>query len=353
MAQDTEVTCETFGTMPDGEAVDVYTLTSKQVRVRIIPYGARVMSIEAPDRAGNMAEIALGHPNLQGYLADKKTYFGAIVGRYGNRIAAGTFSLNGQTYHIPTNDHGQALHGGTAGFDQKLWTAQQIAGGVEMTLASPDGDMGFPGELTVHVRYVLDGADLRIEYSATATRNTVVNLTNHTYFNLSGQSSPTILDHVLTIHADRFTPVDASMIPSGDLPPVDGTPFDFRTPHAIGERIDTPANEQLRLAIGYDHNFVLNEANGESKIAAHVVDPSSGRTLTVLTTQPGVQFYSGNHLDGSISGLNGVKYPKRGGFCLETQHFPNSPNEPQFPSTELKAAQTLRSETVFRFGTEK
>ena len=352
----TAVSHSGWGHTADGTPVELYTLTGKDLTVRITSFGARVVGIDAPDRNGKRADVALGYNDVAAYEADKSTYFGAIVGRYGNRLAKGTFSIDGQTYHVPLNNNGNSLHGGPAGFDHKVWTGREIANGVEMTLVSPDGDMGFPGQLTLHVRYTLEGDALRIVYSATTTKATVVNVTNHTYFNLAGESSGTILDQVLMLDADRYTPIDAGLIPLGELAPVAGTPFDFRTPTPIGQRIDTP-NEQLKLGGGYDHNWVLNAPVAKGGPALHLAakayDPASGRMLTVTTTEPGVQFYSGNFLDGTFTGKSGTKYVKHDGFCLETQHFPDSPNHPAFPSTLLKRGETLHTETVFTFGVRK
>ena len=353
MTADAQVTKASFGTTPDGKAVDVYTLKDKALEVKIMTYGARVVSVTAPDKSGKAADVVLGHPDLAGYLADKKTYFGAIVGRYGNRIAKGQFTLDGKQYQVPVNNNGQSLHGGLVGFDSLVWTAKQIPEGVEMTLVSPDGDQGYPGTLTAHVRYTLKGDALRLDYSATTTKDTVLNLTNHSYFNLAGEGNGTVLNQTIKINADRYTPVDSVLIPTGELPPVAGTPFDFRTAHTIGDRIDTAGNQQLEYAGGYDHNWVLNGPKGTMKTAAVVTDPDSGRTLTVSTTEPGVQFYTGNFLDGTITGTGGKVYPKRGALCLETQHFPDSPNHPAFPTTELKPGQKMHSTTVFTFGVAK
>ena len=345
------VTATPWGKTPAGQPVELYTLTDSDLTVRITNFGAHVVSIDAPDRHGNKADVVLGYKDLAGYLADTKTYMGSIVGRYGNRIAKGTFSLDGTVYHIPANDHGNALHGGTEGFDRKVWTGQQIPNGVELTLISADGEMGFPGQLTTQVRYTLEGHALHINYSAVTTKATVLNLTNHTYFNLSGEGSGTILNEIMMIPADRYTPVNATLIPTGQLAPVAGTPMDFRQPTAIGARIQEPF-EQLKIAGGYDHNYVLNGDAHGLHLAAKVVEPASGRTLTVTTTQPGVQFYSGNSLDGSTHGPSGRAFAKNTGFCLETQHFPDSPNEPRFPSTALRPGETMHSATVFTFGVE-
>ncbi len=338
-----------WGKTADGKPVEIYTVSDADLTVKITTFGARVVSIEAPDRNGKKADVVLGYDNVGQYESDTGTYFGSIVGRYGNRIAKGTFSIDGATYHVPTNDHGQALHGGPGGFSTKVWTGTEIPDGVEMTLVSPDGDMGFPGTLTLHVRYTVEGKSLHIRYAATTTKPTVINVTNHSYFNLAGNGKGTILNEVLMIDADRYTPVDSVLIPTGELAPVAGTPFDFRKPTPIGARIDVP-NEQLKIAGGYDHNFVLNAKGDGLHLAAKAYDPESGRTLTVTTTEPGVQFYSGNFLDGTKTGKYGVAYPKHAGFCLETQHFPDSPNEAKFPTTLLRPGQTMHSETVFTFG---
>ncbi len=343
------VTKAPWGKTASGTAVEMYTLSDHDLTVKVTTFGARVVSIDTADHNGKMGDVVLGYDNVGQYEKDTSTYFGSVVGRYGNRIAKGTFSLDGKTYHVPLNNNGNALHGGPAGFSTKVWTGKEIPDGVEMTLVSPDGDMGFPGQLTVHVRYTVVGHSLEIHYSATTTKPTVVNLTNHSYFNLSGDGKGTILGDELMIPADRYTPVDATQIPTGELAPVAGTPFDFRKPTAIGARINEK-NEQLKIGGGYDHNWVLNDASDSLHLAAKVYDPKSGRTLTVTTTQPGVQFYSGNFLDGTQHGKYGVTYEKNSALCLETQHFPDSPNHPKFPSTELKPGQTMHSETVFTFG---
>lgn len=344
------VTASPWGKTHDGQPVELYTLSDGDLTVRITNFGAHVVSIQAPDRNGHTADVVLGHKDLAGYESDK-TFMGAIVGRYGNRIGKGTFKLDGETYHIPTNDNGNALHGGTSGFDRKVWTGHTLPNGIELTLVSPDGDMGFPGQLTTHVRYTLEGKSLRIEYAATTTKPTVLNLTNHTYFNLSGEGSGSILNEVITLNADRFTPVDKDLIPTGKLEPVAGTPFDLRKPTVMGTHVHD-SNQQIRNAGGYDHNFVLNGGGNGLHMAAKVFDPASGRTLTVTTTEPGVQFYTGNHLDGTETGISGKRYEVQTGFCLETQHFPDSPNQPSFPSTVLRPGQTYHSETVFTFGLE-
>jgi aldose 1-epimerase len=321
------------------------------MEVRIMTYGGTVVSIKAPDRNGKLADVALGHDTLEGYL-QKSSYFGPIVGRYANRIAQGTFELNGKQYTLARNNGENHLHGGIKGFDKVVWTATEIkrtdGAGLSLGYVSKDGEEGYPGNLSATVVYTLTGDnELKIEYGATTDKDTVVNLTNHTYFNLAGSGS--ILQHVMMIHADQFTPVDAGQIPTGELRAVKGTPLDFTKPVAIGARIDQK-DEQLILGKGYDHNWVLNGAAGTLRPAARVTEPESGRVLEVYTTEPGVQFYTGNFLDGTIKGKGGQVYQQRYGFCLETQHFPDSPNKPKFPSTVLKPGQKYASTTVFKFG---
>lgn len=345
-----EVTKQPFGKMPDGTAVDLYTLKDGKIEVRIMTYGAIVQSIKVPDRKGNIADVTLGFDNLDGYVSTgNKPYLGVIAGRYANRIAHGTFKLNGKTYSITKNDGDNALHGGKVGFDKHVWQGKQIKNGVELTLVSPDSDQGFPGTLTSVVRYTLKDNELRIDYSATTDADTVLNLTNHSYFNLAGQGTGDILSHQVKINASRYTPVDSNLIPTGELAPVAGTPFDFKNATAVGERINTE-NEQLKLGRGYDHNWVLDSGEKFAQ-AAEVYESNSGRVLQVMTDQPGVQFYSGNFLDGTVTGKDGKVYQKRYGLCLETQHFPDSPNHPEFPTTVLKPSQRFHSVTVFKFST--
>jgi aldose 1-epimerase len=350
MAAHGSVTRAAFGNTSDGTPVDIYTLKAEGIEAQVMTYGARVISIKTPDRDGKVSNVVLGYSALDGYLEDKSTYFGAIVGRYGNRIALGKFSIDGHQYQVPVNNNANSLHGGTVGFDKLVWKAREIADGVEMTLVSKDGDQGYPGTLTAHVRYTVHHGALRIDYSTTTDKPTVVNLTNHAYFNLAGEGKGTILDHEMMIPADKFTPVDAGLIPTGELAPVEGTPFDFRKSTVIGKRIHDD-NEQLKIAGGYDHNWVLRGQNGEMKTAARVYDPSSGRVMTVTTTEPGVQFYSGNFLDGTKFGKAQEGHVKNAALCLETQHFPDSPNHPSFPSTELKPGETRHSTTTFTFTT--
>ncbi len=344
----TRVTRKSFGHTPDGTAVDVYTLDDGKIEVRITNYGGIIVSLRVPDKNGKLDDIVLGHDSVEGYIPNSP-YLGAIIGRYGNRIAHGSFQLDGKTYVLPKNNGENTLHGGVRGFDQKVWTAKEIRDGIELRYLSKDGEEGFPGNLAVTVNYTLTESALRIEYSATTDKDTVLNLTNHSYFNLAGQGNGDILGHFVKIDASRFTPVDVGLIPTGDLQPVEGTPFDFRTPHAIGERIG--ANDpQLQAGRGYDHNFVLDHATGQMQEAAQAYDAKTGRTVKVLTTEPGVQFYTGNFLDGSITGKEGRVYKHRYAFCFETQHFPDSPNHPSFPSTELKPRQKYHTVTVFEFG---
>jgi aldose 1-epimerase len=343
-----------FGKMPDGQAVDLYTLTNRHgMQVAITNYGGRVVSWLAPDRHGEMADVVLGFDSLDGYLHDN-SYFGAIVGRYANRIGKARFMLDGTEFRLAQNDGPNSLHGGRKGFDKVLWKARPLSTkepSIELSYLSPDGEEGYPGNLSVKVVYSLtENNELRIDYTATTDKDTVLNLTNHSYFNLAGQGNGDILKHLMMINADRFTPIDDTLIPTGELRKVDGTPFDFRKPVAIGARIND-SNEQLKFGMGYDHNFVLNRRGHSLTLAARVTEPNSGRVLEVLTTQPGLQFYSGNFLDGTIHGKGGKAYGYRSAFCLETQHFPDSPNKPQFPSTELKPGQTYHQITVYRLST--
>jgi len=349
------VTRAPFGQRPSGEPVEIFTLTNPQgIEVRAMSYGGIIVSLRTPDRDGSLGDIVLGYDSLQGYL-DASPYFGAIIGRYGNRIAGGRFALDGQTYTLARNNGRNALHGGERGFDKVVWTGEPFsddsAVGVVFRYTSPDGEEGYPGTLRAQVTYTLtDDGRLIFDYLATTDRATPVNLTQHSYFNLAGGGD--VLSHELMIAASHYTPVDSTLIPTGTIAPVDDTPFDFRTPTAIGARIaaDDP---QLRNGGGYDHNFVLDRADTGLVHAARVVEPTSGRTLDVWTTEPGLQFYSGNFLDGTITGKDGVVYGHRTGFCLETQHFPDSPNQPGFPSTILRPDQEYRSRTVLAFGVEK
>ncbi|MGH9326136.1 MAG: aldose epimerase family protein [Terriglobia bacterium] len=349
-----EVKMTSFGEMPDGQSVHLFTLTNGTgMKAGIITYGARIAFIDVPDRDGKMADVVLGFDNLQGYLG-KDPYFGATIGRFANRIADGRFTLDGVTHQLPINNGPNSLHGGIKGFDKQVWKAREVFGGppaVELTYLSKDGEEGYPGDLHVKVVYTLENDNgLRIEYTATTDKDTVINLTNHSYFNLSGQGSGSILDEEIMINADRFTPINKNMIPTGEIRSVAGTPFDFRHLTRIGARIDED-NPQLKFAHGYDDNFILNREDKEMTLAARAVDSASGRVLEVSTTEPGVQFYTGNFLDGSIRGKGGKVYGYRSAFTLETQHYPDSPNHPNFPSTELKPGELFQQTTVFKFST--
>ncbi len=349
------VTQQPFGSA-DGKPITVYTVrNAKGMEMRAINYGGVILSLKVPDRQGQFADVVLGFDSVAPYEA-KGPYFGAIIGRYGNRIGHAQFTLNGQTYKLPANDGPNTLHGGTKGFDKVVWEAQPFDSGKTRGLVfhytSADGDQGFPGTLHTTVTYTLtDDDELIFDYAATTDKATPVNLTQHSYFNLGGNGSGDILGHEVTIAADRITPVDSVLIPTGQLMEVVGTPFDFRTPTAIGARInDSTTNQQLKFGHGYDHNWVLNKAAGatEPTLAARVYEPRTGRVLEILTTEPGMQFYSGNFLDGTLSG-KGVVYKHRYGFAMETQHFPDSPNKPQFPSTILQPGQQYHSRTIYRF----
>jgi aldose 1-epimerase len=343
---------EPFGSV-GGRAVERYTLGSTDgLRVRVLTYGGIVQSIEAPDREGRMANLGLGFGTLDEYVASSP-YFGALIGRFANRIANGRFSLDGVDYRLPINNGPNSLHGGTDGFDRQVWRAAPLADNIlRLALHSPNGDQGYPGALSVQVTYTLQGNALRLDYDATTDAPTVVNFTNHSYFNLAGEGSGSIEQHVLRLHAGSFTPIDANLIPTGSVEPVDGTPFDFRRPRPIGARL-RESSDQLTYAQGYDHNFVLDsQAATSPRPAARVVEPVSGRVLEVETTEPGVQFYTANFLDASLRGPSGRAYRQTDAFTLETQHFPDSPNQPQFPSTVLRPGQRFSSTTIFRFSTE-
>ncbi len=349
---------KSFGKTPDGQVVELYVLTNKGgAEVSITNYGGAVVAVKVPGRNGKLADVVLGYDTADGYVNDK-SYFGAIVGRYGNRIGHAQFVLDGKTYTLAKNNHENSLHGGIKGFNKAVWSAKTLPGkdgqSLELSYLSKDGEEGFPGNLKVTVVYTLTDANaLRIAYSATTDKKTVVNLTNHSYFNLAGQGSGDILGHQLMIQADKFTPVDSGLIPTGEFRDVADTPFDFRKATAIGARIDQD-EEQLKLGGGYDHNFVVRRSSdsGES-LAARVVEPTSGRVLEVWTTQPGVQFYTGNFLDGKTAGKGGATYPKRSAFCLETQHYPDSPNQPKFPSVVLNPGERYHTVTTYKFSVEQ
>ncbi|MCB9287623.1 MAG: galactose mutarotase [Lewinellaceae bacterium] len=341
-----------FGKTEEG-AAKLYTLKNKNgMQVEITNYGGIITRLMAPDKEGKFDDIVLGFDNLADYQKDHP-YFGAIIGRYGNRIARGKFFIDGQKYSLAANNGLNALHGGPTGFHKHLWKAREINregfAGLELSRVSPDMEEGYPGTLNATVRYLLNNEnELLIEYEATTDKPTIVNLTNHSYFNLKGAGKGDILGHELRINADYFTPVDSTLIPTGELRPVEGTPFDFNTPTPIGKRINDK-NQQLEFGLGYDHNFVLDRQGPGLELAASVYEPTSGRFMEVLTTEPGLQFYSGNFLDGTNIGKNAVKYDYRAGFCLETQHYPDSPNEPDFPSTVLRPEEKYQTETMYRF----
>lgn len=347
-----QVSKQSFGTA-DGQNVDLYTLKNRNgMEAKIMTYGGIVVSLTAPDKNRKFADVVLGLKDLDTYLKGHP-YFGAVVGRYGNRIAKGRFTLNGVEYKLAVNNGENHLHGGIKGFDKVVWTAQEqksAAGpAVKMTYLSKDGEEGYPGNLSVTMVYTLTNKnELRIDYTATTDKDTVLNLTHHSYFNLAGEGNGDILNHRVMLNASRFTPTDAGSIPTGELRNVTGTPFDFLKPTAIGARINQDY-EQLKLGNGYDHNYVVNGRMGTLRRAARVTEPTSGRAMEVWTTEPGVQLYTGNFLDGTLTGKSGKVYQRRYGFCLETQHYPDSPNHPTFPTTTLKKGATLRSTTIYRF----
>ena len=348
-AMGTHVSREAFGNSDGGAPVERIVLESASLKVTLLSYGARIVSVEAPDRDGKRVGVVLGTSRLRDYVDKDQAYLGAVVGRYANRIDRGRFVLDGHEYELTTNDKGNTLHGGVNGFDRRLWAVSPMDGGVEMSLVSEDGDQGFPGRLLASVRYTLEGSRLRMEYRARSDKATVVSLTNHAYFNLAGEGQGTILNHELMLAAHAFTPVNERLIPTGELRTVEGTAFNFRNSTKIGQRMGE-ADEQLRLAGGYDHNWMLDGAGSGLRLAARALDAGSGRTLTVYTTEPGIQFYSGNFLAGEVSGFSGRAYGRNMGFCLETQKFPDSPNHADFPSARVEAGEEMKSETVYEFG---
>ena len=349
-----------FGVLADGREVFEYELAnSAGMAAKFINYGATITSLSVPDRTGAFADVVLGYDSLEKYVRGTE-YFGAVVGRYGNRIGKGQFELDGKVFQLPLNNGENHLHGGITGFNKVFWDAEVLsqdpdAPAMKFTYVSRDGEEGYPGTVNLTVTYTLTGScGLRIEYEGTTDKATILNPTQHSYFNLSGNFRNSILDHTLSIEADRFTPVDEGLIPTGELAPVEDTPLDFRQPHAIGERIED-SFEQLALGKGYDHNWVLRDYAGPGTIrrAAELHDPESGRVMTVLTDQPGLQFYSGNFLDGSAVGKDGVAYRRQSALCLETQVFPDAPNKPDFPSAVLKPGETYRQTTIYQFSTFK
>ena len=342
-----------FGSLPDGTAVKLFTLKNANgVEAGVTNYGGTLVTLKTPDKNGKFEDILLGFDSVQGYLQREVPYFGATIGRYGNRIAGGKFTLDGKEYALALNNGPNSLHGGLKGFDKVVWEAEEFSNeneaGVKLHYLSPDMEEGFPGNLSVDVIYTLNNDnELRIDYKATTDKKTIVNLTNHAYFNLTGDLSKDILDHKVMINADQFVPVDANTIPLGELRPVEGTPFDFTEAVKVGKRIGEN-HEQLKAGNGYDHTWVVNGEAGNMRLAATVYEPNSGRFMEIETTEPGVQFYTGNWLNGTLRG-KGVTYKKRTGLCLETQHFPDSPNQPQFPSTELNPGETYETSTVHKF----
>jgi aldose 1-epimerase len=345
-----------FNTTVNGKQVGLYNLKNKNgLSVLITNFGGRIVSFLVPDKNGVLTDVVLGYQKLSGYQKETDPYFGALIGRYGNRIAKGKFSLEGKEYQLAINNAPNTLHGGPAGFHVRVWDAKPVgANALELTYVSKDTEEGYPGTLTAKVTYTLtDNNELKIDYAVSTDKTTVQNLTNHAYWNLDGQGKPTINDHLLMINADKFTPVDKTLIPTGELKDVAGTPFDFRTSTAIGLRVDAD-DEQIKAGPGYDHNFVLNKDGAGISLAAKVTGPETGITMEVSTTEPGIQFYGGNFLDGKDhDGKGGIAYPRRSAFCLETQHFPDSPNQPSFPSTVLKPGTTYTSTTIYKFSAAK
>ena len=355
------ITKADFGKTPDGQAVEIYTLrNSKGAEADIMTYGGIVQKLIMPDKDGKFADVVLGFDTLDGYTSDSYLkgcpYFGALIGRYGNRIGGATFTLEGQTYTLAKNNHGNSLHGGLKGFDKVVWTAKPSVGvhGPQLVLAyvSKDGEEGFPGNLEVTAIYTLtENNELKLEYTAKTDKPTVVNLTQHSYFNLAGQGNGDILNHLVFINADKTTPVDSDLITTGAFADVTGTPFDFRTPTAIGARINDP-DKILQYGPGYDHNWVINKPVGKFGLQARVLEPNSGRAMEVWSDEPGLQFYAGNFLDGTLTGKDGKVYQRRSGFAMEPQHYPDSPNKPNFPSTELKPGQTYHNTIVYKFSVD-
>lgn len=350
------ITKAEFGTMPDGRTVDIYTLRNSQgAEACILTYGGIVQKLTMPDKDGKFADVVLGFDNLQDYI-NKSPYFGALIGRFGNRIGGGEFTLDGHTYTLPKNDHGNTLHGGLKGFDKVLWTARPSVSvhGPQLTLAyvSKDGEEGFPGNLEVTAIYTLtENNELKLEFTARTDKPTVLNLTHHSYFNLSGQGSGSILDDLVYINSDEITAVNSQLIPTGQFENVTGTPFDFRTPTAIGARINDP-NQELQYGPGYDFNWVINKPPGQLGLMARVTDPNSGRVLEVWSDQPGLQFYTGNFLDGTLVGKDGKVYTRRSAFTLEPQDYPDAPNHPNFPSCVLRPGQTYHNTIEYKFSVE-
>jgi aldose 1-epimerase len=358
----TSITSKPFGKTKSGQAARLFTLKNANgCETTITTYGGIVTSLKVPDKNGKLGDVVLGFNNLEGYVNDTYVgacpYFGALIGRFGNRIADGKFTLEGKTYQLAKNDGPNHLHGGKVGFDKVVWSAKplntQNGPALELKYLSKDGEEGYPGNLDVTAVYTLTNKnELRVDFTATTDKATIANLTHHSYFNLAGEGNGTILDHLVTINAGKFTPVNKTLIPTGELRSVKGTPFDFTKPHTIGERVNAK-DEQIKFGLGYDHNWVVNRLIGGLRKAVKVEEPTTGRVMEVLTTEPGVQFYCGNFLDGSLVGKGGKKYAHRSGFCFEPQHFPDSPNQPKFPSTVLKPGQTYKNTIIYRFSVKK
>jgi aldose 1-epimerase len=353
-----QITKQSFGKTADGQNIDLYTLRNAHgVEAKVTNYGGILVSLKVPDRNGKFDDVVLGFNDLDSYLTKNDPYLGAIIGRYGNRIAKGRFTLNGVEYKLAVNNGENHLHGGIKGFDKVVWTGHEMkskAGpAVVLTYLSKDGEEGYPGNLNVRVVYTLtNNNEIKIDYTATTDKDTVTNLTHHSYFNLAGEGNGDILNHLVTINANRFVPTDAGSIPTGELRNVAGTPFDFLKATAIGARINND-DEQLKLGNGYDHTWVINGRAGTMRLAATAYEAGSGRVMQVWTTEPGVQFYTGNFLNGTLTGKSGKLYARRNGFCFETQHYPDSPNQPSFPTTTLKKGQTYKSTTIYRFSTKR
>ncbi len=351
-----KITKAPFGKTGDGQAVDLYTLSNPSgMKAKITNYGGIVTELHVPDKNGNNGDVVLGYDKLSSYI-EASPYFGCITGRYANRIAKGRFTIDGTEYKLATNNGDNHLHGGVAGLDKKVWSAKEVKGvgraGIEFSYLSPDGEEGYPGNVHCKVTYWLTVQnEIEIQYEATTDKSTHLNLTHHSYFNLAGAGSGDILNHEVELFADKFVPTDASNIPLGELAPVKGTPFDFLTPHKIGARIGEN-NQQLKVGLGYDHNWVINSTGKGIELAARVTEEKSGRIMEVLTDQPGIQFYTGNFLDGSNVGKGGNVYKHRNAFCLETQKFPDSPNNPSYPSSLLEPGQTYRHVCIYRFSTK-
>jgi aldose 1-epimerase len=353
-----QITKQSFGKTADGQNIDLYTLRNAHgVEAKVTNYGGILVSLKVPDRNGKFDDVVLGFNDLDSYLTKNDPYLGAIIGRYGNRIAKGRFTLNGVEYKLAVNNGENHLHGGIKGFDKVVWTGHEMkskAGpAVVLTYLSKDGEEGYPGNLNVRVVYTLtNNNEIKIDYTATTDKDTVTNLTHHSYFNLAGEGNGDILNHLVTINANRFVPTDAGSIPTGELRNVAGTPFDFLKATAIGARINND-DEQLKLGNGYDHTWVINGRAGTMRLAATAYEAGSGRVMQVWTTEPGVQFYTGNFLNGTLTGKSGKLYARRNGFCFETQHYPDSPNQPSFPTTTLKKGQTYKSTTIYRFSSRR